>query len=192
MVRRTDTRRRMLDAAAELFRTQGYHATGLNQLLSSGSVPKGSLYFHFPGGKEQLAAEAIRMSSARLCHVLRALVTQAPDAASGIEAVVNALAQQLLHSDFQHGCPLATVALDVGSESELIRQSCADGYISWHDMLAEHFVTQGLPPAKAVNLTTIVLASIEGSLLLAKTRRDITPLRAIAEHLRATVEREFA
>jgi TetR/AcrR family transcriptional repressor of lmrAB and yxaGH operons len=65
------------------------------------------------------------------------LITQAPDAASGIEAVVNALAQEMLNSDLQRGCPLATVALEVASESELIRRSCADGYDSWHDVLAE-------------------------------------------------------
>jgi TetR/AcrR family transcriptional repressor of lmrAB and yxaGH operons len=191
MVHRTDTRQRMLDTAAELFHTQGYHATGLNQLVSAGGAPKGSLYFHFPGGKEQIAAEALRLSGVQLHDALKALVTQAPDTASGIEAVVNALAQSLLDSDFQRGCPLATVALDVASESELIRQSCADGYDSWHDVLAEYLVKQGLSAEKAADLTTIVLASIEGGLLLAKTKKDIAPLRAIAVHLRATVESEL-
>src|SRR3982074_2176759 len=191
MVRRTDTRQRMLDTAAELFHTQGYHATGLNQLVRAGGAPKGSLYFHFPGGKEQLAAEALLASSAQLCDGLRTFVTQAPDAASGIEAVVNALAQEMLNSDFQRGCPLATVALEVASDSELIRRSCADGYDSWHDVLAEYFVAQGLSVAKAAGLTTVVLASIEGGLLLAKTKKDIAPLRAISDHLRATVEREL-
>jgi TetR/AcrR family transcriptional repressor of lmrAB and yxaGH operons len=191
MVRRTDTRQRMLDTAAELFHTQGYHATGLNQLVRAGGAPKGSLYFHFPGGKEQLAAEALLVSSAQLCDGLRTLITQAPDAASGIEAVVNALAQEMLNSDFQRGCPLATVALEVASESELIRRSCADGYDSWHDVLAEYFVAQGLSVDKAAGLTTVVLASIEGGLLLTKTKKDIAPLRAISDHLRATVEREL-
>jgi TetR/AcrR family transcriptional repressor of lmrAB and yxaGH operons len=188
MVRRTDTRQRMLDTAAELFHTQGYHATGLNQLVSAGGAPKGSLYFHFPGGKEQLAAEALLASGAQLRDGLRTLLTQAPDAASGIEAVVNALAQEMLNSDFQRGCPLATVALEVASESELIRRSCVDSYDSWHDVLAEYFVAQGLSVDKAAGLSTVVLASIEGGLLLAKTKKDIAPLRAIAAHLRATVE----
>lgn len=191
MVRRTDTRQRMLDTAAELFHTQGYHATGLNQLISVGGAPKGSLYFHFPGGKEQLAAEAITVSSAQLCEVLKKLVAGAPDAATGIESVVNALAKSLLDSDFQRGCPLATVALDVASESELIRQSCEDGYGSWHDALADYLVRQGLSAEKATDLTTVALASIEGGLLLAKTKKDIAPLRAIAVHLRSTIEREI-
>jgi TetR/AcrR family transcriptional repressor of lmrAB and yxaGH operons len=191
MVRRTDTRQRMLDTAAELFHTQGYHATGLNQLVSAGGAPKGSLYFHFPGGKEQLAAEAIAVSSAQLCEVLKKLVVQAPDAATGIESVVNALAQSLLDSDFQRGCPLATVALDVASESELIRRSCEDGYDSWHDALADYLVRQGLSAERAADLTTVALASIEGGLLLAKTKKDIAPLRAIAVHLRGTIEREI-
>src|ERR1700710_2839579 len=119
MVRRTDTRQRMLDTAAELFHTQGYHATGLNQLISVGGAPKGSLYFHFPGGKEQLAAEALAVSGAQLCEVREKLFVQAPDAATGIESVVNTLAKSLLDSDFRRGCPLATVALDAASESEL-------------------------------------------------------------------------
>ena len=124
------SRQKLVTATADLLRRQGYHATGLNQLVSAGGAPKGSLYFHFPGGKEQLAAEALLASSAQLCDGLRTFVTQAPDAASGIEAVVNALAQEMLNSDFQRGCPLATVALEVASESELIRRSCADGYDS--------------------------------------------------------------
>jgi TetR/AcrR family transcriptional repressor of lmrAB and yxaGH operons len=82
----------------------------------------------------------------------------------------------MLDSDFQHGCPLATVALEAGGGSELIRQSCVDGYDSWNETLADQFVAQGLSTEAA-----IVFASIEGALLLAKTRKDIAPLRAIAK-----------
>ena len=73
---------------------------------------------------------APRVSGAQLRELFRTPLPQALDAASGIEAVVEVLAQSLLGSDFQHGCPLATVASDVAVESELIRGSCADGYDS--------------------------------------------------------------
>ncbi len=176
----------MLDSAATLFQQQGYHATGLTQLVAAGGAPKGSLYFHFPGGKEQLAAEAIRQSAERLCDTLRAIVADSPDVITGIENVVEALAVSLDESDFQRGCPLATVALDASGESELIRQACADGYTSWHALIAGALGTE-----KADHLATVVLATVEGGLLLAKTLHDTAPLRAIAPHLRATLEREL-
>ncbi|MFE0021345.1 TetR/AcrR family transcriptional regulator [Amycolatopsis sp. NPDC059021] len=191
MVRRTDTRQRMLDTAADLFHAQGYHATGLTQLTTAGGAPKGSLYFHFPGGKEQLAAEALRLSSERLREALQTIVEQAPDAATAIDRVVEAIAEILEASDFQRGCPLATVALDAAQESETIREACTEGYTSWQTLLADYLVEQGFPRDRAQDLATVVLASIEGGMLLAKTRRDVAPLRAVAGHLHDTIEREL-
>ena len=192
MVRRTDTRQRMLDTAAELFQTQGYHATGLTQLTTAGGAPKGSLYFHFPGGKEQLAAEAVRLSGERTGELLREVLAAAPDPATGSGRVVDVLANLLTESGFQRGCPLATVALDAAGESEPIREACEAGYASWHEGLAGYLTRQGLPAERADGLATVVLAAIEGGLLLARTRRDVAPLRAVADHLHTTVEREFS
>ncbi|WP_410669695.1 TetR/AcrR family transcriptional regulator [Amycolatopsis sp. cmx-4-68] len=192
MVRRTDTRQRMLDTAADLFQTQGYHATGLTQLTTAGGAPKGSLYFHFPGGKEQLAAEAVQLSSERTGELLSAIVRDAPDAPTAIDRAVDALASFLTGSDFQRGCPLATVALDAAAASEPIREACADGYSYWHGVLADYLAGQGLSPERADELATVVLAAVEGGLLLARTRRDVAPLRAVAAHLHATLDREFS
>ncbi|MGW3997551.1 TetR/AcrR family transcriptional regulator [Amycolatopsis sp. NPDC004772] len=192
MVRRTDTRQRMLDTAADLFQTQGYHATGLTQLTTAGGAPKGSLYFHFPGGKEQLAAEAVRLSSGRTGALLEAILNDAPNAATGIDRAVEALANFLTESDFQRGCPIATVALDAAATSEPIREACTDGYESWHGILSGYFAAQNLSAERADELATIVLAAIEGGLLLARTRRDLAPLRAVAAHLHTTLDREFS
>lgn len=192
MVRRTDTRQRMLDTAADLFQSQGYHATGLTQLTTAGGAPKGSLYFHFPGGKEQLAAEAVRLSSERTGSLLEAILRDAPDAVTAIDRAVEALANFLAESDFQRGCPLATVALDAAAESEPIREACADGYSSWHDILRNYLAGQELSAERADELATVVLATIEGGLLLARTRRDLAPLRAVATHLHTTLDREFS
>jgi len=192
MVRRTDTRQRMLDTAADLFHSQGYHATGLTQLTTAGGAPKGSLYFHFPGGKEQLAAEAVRLSSERTGALLEAILRDAPDAVTAIDRAVEALAGFLTESDFQRGCPLATVALDAAAESEPIREACADGYSSWHEILSNYLAEKQLSAERADELATVVLAAIEGGLLLARTRRDLAPLRAVATHLHATLDREFS
>ncbi|MBE8518258.1 TetR/AcrR family transcriptional regulator [Amycolatopsis sp. H6(2020)] len=192
MVRRTDTRQRMLDTAADLFQTQGYHATGLTQLTTAGGAPKGSLYFHFPGGKEQLAAEAVRLSSERTGALLEAILADAPDPATGIDRAVDTLAGFLTESGFQRGCPLATVALDAAAASEPIREACTDGYASWHGILSGYLAGQDLSAERADELATIVLAAIEGGLLLARTRRDLAPLRAVAAHLHTTLDREFS
>ncbi|MGK3200942.1 TetR/AcrR family transcriptional regulator [Amycolatopsis sp. MEPSY49] len=192
MVRRTDTRQRMLDTAADLFQTQGYHATGLTQLTTAGGAPKGSLYFHFPGGKEQLAAEAVRLSGERTGALLEAVLKDAPDAPTAIDRAVEALAAFLTESDFQRGCPLATVALDAAADSEPIREACVDGYSSWHGILREYLARQQLSAERADELATVVLAAIEGGLLLARTRRDLAPLRAVAAHLHATLDRELS
>ncbi|MGV9616323.1 TetR/AcrR family transcriptional regulator [Nocardia xishanensis] len=184
---RTDSRQRFLDAAADLFHTKGYHATGLNELVSAGGAPKGSLYFHFPGGKEQLAAEALTQSSARLRDILRALLAD-----GDTDAVFAALEQNLLASDFQRGCPLATVALDAAAESEPIRQACVSGFDSWRAAIEEFLRDKGLDAAYAAGLSVVTLTSLEGALLLAKTQRDVTPLRTVAAHLRTTIERELS
>ncbi|WP_044372870.1 TetR/AcrR family transcriptional regulator [Streptomyces noursei] len=191
MARRTDSRRRILESAAELFHTQGYHATGLNQVVTASGAPKGSLYFHFPGGKEQLAAEALRMSGGDLRHVLGETVAGAPDPASAVDAVMDLLIGLLTASAFQRGCPLAAVTLDAAADSEPIRLACAEGYDSWRTLLADFFTEQGLAADRADALATVVLASIEGALLLAKARHDTAPLRAVADHLRTTLAKEF-
>ncbi|MEV0033774.1 TetR/AcrR family transcriptional regulator [Nocardia sp. NPDC050793] len=184
---RTDSRQRFLDAAADLFHTKGYYATGLNELVSAGGAPKGSLYFHFPGGKEQLAAEALTQSSAQLRETLRALLAD-----GDTDAVFAALERNLLASDFRRGCPLATVALDAAAESEPIRQACVSGFASWREAIEEFLRDKGVDEERAAGLSIVALTSLEGALLLAKTQRDIAPLRTVADHLRTTLERELS
>jgi TetR/AcrR family transcriptional repressor of lmrAB and yxaGH operons len=181
MPRRTDTRQRVVRTAAELFRSQGYHATGLNQVLSEGGAPKGSLYFHFPGGKEQLAVEAVALAGNDLRAALAAVLAAEPDPAKALSEALELLGRELLASDFRSGCPIATVALDAASDSEPIRVACEDVYASWQRVIAVHVGDE--------DLATVVLAAIEGALLLARTRRSLDPLHAVAARLGALLGR---
>lgn len=181
MPKRTDTRDRVVRTAADLFRAQGYHATGLNQVLSEGGAPKGSLYFHFPGGKEQLAVEAVTLSGEELRTSLTATLDAEPDAAKALARVVELLGAGLAASDFRDGCPVTTVALDAAAESEPIRVACADAYDSWQRAIADRVGDE--------DAATAVLAAIEGALVLARTRRSLAPLHAVAARLGALLER---
>ncbi|ONI78668.1 TetR family transcriptional regulator [Actinosynnema sp. ALI-1.44] len=180
MPKKNDTRERVLRTAATLFRAQGYHATGLNQVLAEGGAPKGSLYFHFPGGKEQLAVESLQLSGGELCEQLKL--------AASLDDVIDLLATRLEESDFRDGCPITTVALDAAGDSEQIREACDTAYLSWESVIADYLERQGVPSPAA--LATTVLAAIEGALILARTRKDVTPLRQVGDHLKLLIHKE--
>ncbi|MBC6447248.1 TetR/AcrR family transcriptional regulator [Actinokineospora xionganensis] len=183
MGKRTDTRERTLRTAATLFRTQGYHGTGLNQVLAEGGLPKGSLYFHFPGGKEQLAAEAVTLAAGELCDWVSVILESAPDAATGLDAVIQTLAEHLVASDFSRGCPIGTVAPDGG---DMVREACASAFASWQGVVRDFLAERNIPDADDV--ATTLLAALEGAQLLARTRRDTAPLHAVGTTMRTLLK----
>ena len=119
-----DSRRRIVVTTAKLLRRQGYNGTGLNQIVAEAEAPKGSLYFHFPGGKEQLAAEAIAASAGYLDAGLRAC--ERASALESLDLYVEEAAKLLERTNYTEGCPIATVILEVGTSSALIGKACAD------------------------------------------------------------------
>src|SRR5258708_13218143 len=91
MARRTDSRSRMIHAASELFRQRGYHATTVSDVVRESGAPRGSTYFHFPGGKQELARAAI----ARAGDEMEEMVDEAARHADDPGSLVPALAQIL-------------------------------------------------------------------------------------------------
>lgn len=190
MPRRTDARERVLRTATELFRAQGYHGTGLNQVLADSGAPKGSLYFHFPGGKQQLATESLERSGTELCDLIEAALAAARSPAGAVRAVATTLAETLSSSDFRDGCPIATVALESGVAGEAVRQASERAYRSWLEVVADYLRRHDFGPQHAEALAVLIISSIEGALLLAKTQRDTAPLRTVADQLAALLETE--
>jgi TetR/AcrR family transcriptional repressor of lmrAB and yxaGH operons len=178
----------VIQTAAALFRAQGYHATGLNQVLAAGGLPKGSLYFHFPGGKEQLAVESLRRAGEELCAAITDALASTADPATALDRILALLGEHLVATDFREGCPVATVALDAAAQSEPIRAACAGVYHSWEGLVAQHLHTAGVDDADGI--ATVLVAAVEGAILLARTRRDVTPLQTVGTHLRALLAPE--
>jgi len=178
-----ETRARMVDATARLLTTQGYHGTGLGQVLAEARAPKGSLYFHFPGGKEELAAEAVRRAAAEWREAVLAVVATAPNPLRAIRAVCELLASRLEASGFQDGCPVATIALEASATSDLICEATTEAYRTWQQLIEDRLRALGLPEARAARLATTVLAAVEGGLVLAKASRSGEPLRRVGAEL---------
>jgi AcrR family transcriptional regulator len=186
------TRDRILETSAELFRKQGYTATGVKQIVTAAQAPFGSVYHFFPGGKEQLGAEAIRVSGALYEQLLPAVLDQAPDLVTGVRDFFRLAGEHLRETDYVDACPIATIALEVSSTSETLRTACAEVFESWIAAGAARHEQAGLSPEKARELTIAMLAALEGAFVLARATRSIEPLQVAGELAAAAVERALA
>lgn len=183
-----DSRARFVETTAALLRRQGYHATGLSQIVKQSGAPKGSLYFHFPGGKEALAQAALEHSGEGMHRSLVQLVQLAKGPAEAIRAVTDALADELEASDFLDGCPVATVVLEAAAQSAPLQAVCSKHYGRWQAMVEGYLQEQGLPPSRARSMANLMLCAVEGALMLSRAHRDTTPLRAVGEQLAALLQ----
>jgi AcrR family transcriptional regulator len=186
----SDTRDRIVDASAELFRLQGYSATGVKQIVEAAQAPFGSVYHHFPGGKEQIGAAAIRASGRLYAQLIPAVFDFAPDPASGVRMFFAGAAQHLVDTDYADACPIATVALEVSSSSETMRQACADTFESWIAEGSARFPE--IDRTTAHELTTAFVCALEGAFVLARALRSTEPLRIAGELVAGAVEQALS
>ncbi|GAB4585536.1 TetR/AcrR family transcriptional regulator [Nocardia sp. IFM 10818] len=178
-----ETRGRLVAAARSLVESRGYYGTGLNQVLEVGAAPRGSLYFHFPGGKDQLIAEAIAEAGAEIGAVIGSV--QAADARGFLEELVDLLGERLERSGWTAGCPIAGVALDAASSNDIVQQACSAAYGQWEAILRRRLSDYG--HAEPERLATAALALIEGGMILSRTHRDRAPLRRISDTISTLV-----
>src|SRR3984893_875017 len=120
------TKDRSVEHSAELFRRQGFTGTGVKQIVAAAEAPFGSLYHFFPGGKEQLGAEAIKVSRALYEQLIPRVRDPAPDLVTGVRDFVEGAAEHLRETGYADACPIATVALETSSTSEQMRAACAE------------------------------------------------------------------
>ncbi len=184
MPKATDSKAKTLAAAAKLFRQQGYHGTALHDILAAGGSPRGSLYFHFPGGKEQIGEAALTLAG----EALRQGIARAADASESAEVflvrIVRAVTADLEHSDYREGCPISTTALETSAQSEVLGAATRTAFQKWEDEIKRGLERFGMTEAEADPFATIVLSQIEGALLLARTYRNPTPLHRAEQALK--------
>src|SRR5262249_42685923 len=119
-----DTRTRMIENTARLLQHRGYHGTSLSDILEQSGAPRGSLYFHFPGGKDQLTIEATRAAVDEATEALRAALAEAKTPGQGVRAYAEAAAPLMRETDYTFGCPVAPVILDAAGGVEDLAALC--------------------------------------------------------------------
>ncbi len=186
----TTTRERIIDATRDLFMQRGYAASGLKDISKAGEAPIGSLYHFFPGGKEELAAETLRAAGAAYQALVQAVFDSEPDIVDGIRACYDGAAETLRATDYADACPIATVALEVASTNDTLRQVTAEIFESWTEAAAAQLARGGIDHDRARALAIVVIAALEGGFLLSRAAKDTAPMSAIRDAMVALVAAE--
>ena len=184
----SDTRHRLIRTTGRLLRTQGYAGTGLNQIVAEADAPKGSMYFHFPGGKAELAAAAVDRFADVMTNRLAQGLEQCETVSGAICVFFDDYIAHLERTDFSEGCAVATVALDASSQHEVLAEATSRALHQWVDLLAADLEAEGRPADEAHGLATLVVAAIEGTIVLGKGERSTEPLAVTRDTLRAILD----
>ena len=181
--RRSPARARMVQSAATLMRERGIHGVGLREVVAHSSGPRGSLGRYFPGGKTQLMSEAVDVALAGLYDELERTLTAAQTFPEAIGLILAPWRRVLVDHEFALGCPLAATVVDA-AENDALRVHVSDLLARWQGAVADVYIKFGASPAVADEHATVLLAAVEGALILARAHRSTAPLD--------TVERYFA
>ena len=174
MGRPSDAKPKMIKAARALIRERGYHATALSDVLELSEAPRGSVYFHFPGGKTQLAVEAVKAYARDQAEMIERAAEGVDSPAELVSAYVTRARENLIKSDYREGCTIAPVVLEGAGESDLLNAGSA-AFSHIIESLAFQFAFFGLDRADARELAEVSVSGVEGALVTARALRSSTP-----------------
>jgi AcrR family transcriptional regulator len=178
-------RERMVRSAAQLIRRKGVSGTGMREIVIEADAPRGSLQHYFPGGKEELVSDALLwmgdVAARRIGRSLSELKSRTPSAL--LASIVENWQRDLTREKFSAGCPLVAAAADTAGTSTELRQVLRRAFDGWLQPLSDSLVELGVPLERADNLAVVIIAALEGAIILARVRRDLTPFDALVREL---------
>lgn len=170
----------LVRAAMRLFRQQGYASTGLQQILADSGAPKGSLYYYFPDGKEALGRAAVDLAGELMSEMLSDLAERHKQPKAFVKALCEVMAGWMEESEFRSGDPIATTMLETAPHSPALTEAGLRAIDRWIEIVASVFANTGLSPREAKVRAQLLIATVEGALLLARIRQSTRPILDIA------------
>ena len=169
----------MVDA----LRNRGYHGVGISDLLASAQTPKGVLYHHFPGGKSELAVNAIEAVAEHLGSSLEKLIQRTADPVEAVTLWMGSAQKMLEKSKFQAGCPLATIALESTGEDAEIRAALNKAFTLLRAKISQVLGVAGMPDPAARATASLIVSAYEGALLQSRVAESGNIMRETTEAL---------
>ncbi len=183
-------RQRMIASTALLMRERGARATSIDAVLEHSGAPRGSVYHHFPGGREQLLREATEYAGEYV--VSRLEQAPADDPLAALDSLLDEYRATLVATDFRAGCPVVAVAVESTEDGPDLRDDVVGAFDRWRQTIAQAFVAAGIEAARADELAMLVIASFEGSVILSRSYRDLAPMENLRRELHRLVDAELA
>ncbi|MCD9032971.1 TetR/AcrR family transcriptional regulator [Luteimonas sp. Y-2-2-4F] len=190
--RRTDARARVVAAAAEMMARHGLNSTSIREMARRADAPLGSTYHHFPGGKQQVVVEAVRHAGERVDAAIAEHLRAGP--AAGLRGFLAMWRERLERSGFHGGCPVLAAAVEepVDAESEGAAAAAAEAFAQWERRLSEALAEAGVAAPRAAELATLIVAGVEGAVVLARAHRELGPFDRVAAQLERLVAEAVA
>ncbi len=188
--KRGDTRTKMLISAAEVMRERGAAGVTIDEVLTRSGAPRGSVYYHFPDGRNQILTEALRYAG-------DAITADIDDAAGRgamvlLRQFVELWEQLLVDSDFNAGCPVVAAAIGCPNDELQLTAEAGRIFAHWRIALTRAFAADGFPDPDADSLAVMSIAALEGAVVLCRSTRCTDPLRKVHDQLEFLVKaREF-
>lgn len=194
--RRSDAKQKMVQAAKQLIRERGYNATAFSDVLDLSGAPRGSVYFHFPGGKTQLAIEAAAAHAREQLEIIDRAAEQADGAAQLIENYLDLGREGMVAGGYARGCGIAPLVTEgPAQDSDEVAEVSRRSFAEMADRLTHHFVAFGLERPTARTLADAVIAGVEGAMVTARAQRSPAPydaVRTVLTHYAASVSAKRA
>jgi TetR/AcrR family transcriptional repressor of lmrAB and yxaGH operons len=175
MPTKSDSKDRMIAAARRLFREHGYLGTALSDVITESAAPRGSIYFHFPGGKDELASEVTLLHAGdHIAHINRAAAATTT-AGQLIEAFISRIRDELVASNYREGCAMAPLVIESSTASAQLTDATRRGFQDLITTLAARLTEKNIPAARATQLATQTWTSVEGALILSRVLGNPEP-----------------
>ena len=175
------TREKMIGGAASLLSQRGLQGTSFSEVLELTDTPRGSIYHHFPGGKDELVAEAIALLGSVVAERIRGTEADRPEQVA--EAFAQGWREFVEATDLKSVCVMSAVTVGAGADSEELLPAVATAFASWRDALADAYARTGLDKADSRRLALTSVAALEGAMIVARAEQSMEPFDAVQRDL---------
>ncbi|KQS00639.1 hypothetical protein ASG12_07140 [Williamsia sp. Leaf354] len=186
MARRGDTRARMVRSAIGLMQRNGAAAVTVDAVLADSDTPRGSVYHHFPGGRDQLVGDALRSAGDIMTSMIRSSIDK--PLREAVDEYFDFWRHMLTSSDYRAGCPIAGAAVGGAESDPALHDQVAEIFTEWHVIIRDTLVAAGASAARAQSVAIMLVAATEGALILARVQRSLAPVDDVADEIRHVID----